>query len=97
MTCCALGIAHQQPENEQAKLITTACEITRNETVKAQFFESVREQHGVTGNQYGKESLYLHCWGGLAGLGYTTDNLLSPLLSSFSHALEWNPYGVLYP
>ena len=65
VTFCVLGFAYQQQDND---LITTACEITRNETVKAQFFASVREQHGITGNQYGKESLYLHRRVGLAGL-----------------------------
>ena len=76
VTFCVLGFAYQQ-QGERAKLIRTACEISNNQTVREQFFASVREKHGVTG-QYGKEVLYLHCLGGLAGL---SEWIVLPIIS----------------
>ena len=54
VTFCVLDYgALQQLDNAQEdaarrELVTAACDLSENSTVRDQFFASVREQHGVT-------------------------------------------------
>ena len=92
MTFCVLGVSYQQ-QGERAKLTETACEISDNQTVREQFFASVREKHGVTG-QYGKELFYLRCLGGRAGL---SESIVLPINFSVVAAIIFNKHlgGIL--
>jgi len=51
VTLCVLDYALQQQDSAQQEarreLITAACDLSENSTVRDQFFASVREQHGV--------------------------------------------------